>query len=175
MTALYSNFGWFIVFLHLLSAIIWVGGMIAIRFASHPVVARGGVTSEQMLQSDVMVDMLEPKQRLGINLQVTGRLFAIVLPFIILLFATGLIMAVAMGGHHGEMKSLFITKEIIWTIMAVNFTTMYIRRAKAWKLFRKGDIAGAKAKMKWMANVLLPINIVLGIVALALGVTLRGM
>jgi len=175
MTALYTNFGWMVVFLHILSAFIWVGGMIAIRFASHAVVARGGVTPEQMLQSDVMVDMLEPKQRLGINLQITGRLFSIVMPFIIILFATGLIMAVAMGGHHGEMKSLFITKEIIWTVMALNFTYMYFRRASAWKIFRAGDIAGAKAKMKWMPNVLLPLNIVLGVVALGIGVSLRGM
>ena len=50
-------------------------------------------------------------------------------------------------------KTLFLSKEIIWTIMAVNFIFMYMRRAKAWKLFNAGDIAGAKAKMKWMPNV----------------------
>ena len=59
--------------------------------------------------------------------------------------------------------------------MAVNFTYMYIRRASAWKLFNQGEIALAKAKMKWMANVLLPVNIVLGLVALWMGVSLRGM
>ena len=84
-------------------------------------------------------------------------------------------MAVATGGHRGVLKTLFISKEIIWTIMAVNFTYMYIRRAKAWKLFNKGEVKEAKAKMKWMANVLLPLNIVLGLVALWMGVSLRGM
>ncbi|HIP13739.1 MAG TPA: hypothetical protein EYG73_13605, partial [Arcobacter sp.] len=108
-------------------------------------------------------------------LQIMGRLFNLVIVFIILLFATGLTMAVAMGGHHGALKTLFLSKEIIWTVMAVNFTFMYIRRAKAWKLFEKGEIKAAKAKMKWMPNVLLPLNIVLGVVALWMGVSLRGL
>ena len=175
MTELFANYGHFMVFLHVLSAFIWVGGMIAMRVAVHPVIFRGGVTAEQMLRSDVMVAMLEPKQRLGITLQTVGRLFNLVMPFIILLFATGLMMAIAMGGHHGDLKTLFLSKEIIWTIMALNYTYMYVRRAKAWKLFEQGEVKLAKAKMKWMANVLLPLNIVLGLVALWMGVSLRGL
>lgn len=175
MTALFNNYGHFIVFLHVLSAFIWVGGMIAMRVAVHPVISRGGVTAKQMLQSNVMESMLKPQQRLGITLQTVGRLFNLVMPFIIFLFATGLIMAIATGGHKGSLKTLFISKEIIWTIMAVNYSYMYARRAKAWKLFEKGEAALAKAKMKWMANVLLPLNIVLGLVALWMGVSLRGL
>jgi len=175
MTDLFANNGHFIVFLHVLSAFIWVGGMIAIRVAVHPVIFRGGVTDAQMLQSHKIADILEPKQRLGITLQTTGRLFNLVIFFIIALFATGLIMAIATGGHKGALKTLFLSKEIIWTIMTVNFTYMYIRRAKAWKLFNQGEIALAKAKMKWIPNVLLPLNIVLGLVALWMGVSLRGM
>ena len=164
MAEFFANNGHLIVFLHVISAIIWVGGMIAMRVATHPVVARGGVTDAQMLLSDKIADILEPKQRLGITLQTTGRLFNLVIVFIIILFATGLIMAIATGGHHGAMKTLFITKEIIWTLMGVNFTFMYIRRAKAWKLFNQGKIKEAKAKMKWMANVLLPFNVMTGAV-----------
>jgi len=175
MGEFFANNGHLLVFLHVLSAIIWVGGMIAMRVAVHPVISRGGVTDAQMLLSDKIADILEPKQRLGITLQTTGRLFNLVIVFIITLFATGLIMAVATGGHHGALKTLFISKEIIWTMMAVNFTFMYIRRVKAWKLFNQGKIKEAKAKMKWMANVLLPVNIVLGLVALWMGVGLRGL
>ncbi len=175
MTELFNNYGHLIVFLHVLSAFIWVGGMIAIRVAVHPVVSRGGVTPEEMLQSDVMSKMLEPIQRLGVTLQVTGRLFNLVMTFIILLFVTGLTMAIATGGHHGDLKSLFLSKEIIWTIMAVNYTYMYVKREKAWKLFRQGEVKEAKAQLTWIPNVLLPLNIVLGIVALWLGVSLRGL
>lgn len=174
MTALFANYAHAIVFVHVLSAFIWVGGMIAIRVAVHPVISRGGVTPQQMLQSDVMASMLEPKQRLGITLQITGRLFTLVMPFIVLLFITGLVMAIATGGHNGELKSLFLTKEIIWSVMAVNYVYMYVQRAKAWKLFSGGDIASAKAKLSLIPNLLLPLNIVLGIIALWMGVSLRG-
>ena len=128
-----------------------------------------------MLQNDVMDSLLKPQQRLGITLQVTGILFTLVMPFIVILFVTGLVMAIATGGHHGDLKSFFLTKEIIWTIMAVNYTYMYIKRAKAWKLFSAGDVAKAKAQLSLIPNLLLPINIVLGIVALWLGVSLRGL
>ncbi len=84
-------------------------------------------------------------------------------------------MAIATGGHHGDLKSIFLSKEIIWTIMAVNYTYMYIKRAKAWKLFSQDEVALAKAQMSFIPNLLLPINIVLGIVALWLGVSLRGL
>jgi len=175
MTALFNDYGHLIVFLHVLSAFIWVGGMIAIRVAVHPVIGRGGVTAAEMLQNDVMASMLVPKQRLGITLQITGRLFNLVMPFIIILFATGLIMAIATGGHHGDLKSLFLSKEILWTIMAVNYTYMYIKRAKAWRLFSKGEVALAKAQLSLIPNLLLSLNIILGIVALWLGVSLRGL
>jgi len=175
MGEFFANNGQLIVFLHVLSAIIWVGGMIAMRVAVHPVIARGGVTDAQMLLSDKIADILEPKQRLGITMQTVGRLFNLVMPFIIVLFASGLIMAVAMGGHHGAEKDLFITKEILWTIMAVNYGYMYYKRATAWKIFNQGQVKEAKARMKWMANVLLPTNIVLGVVALWMGVALRGL
>jgi uncharacterized membrane protein len=175
MTELFNNYGHLIVFLHVLSAFIWVGGMIAIRVAVHPVIQRGGVTAGEMLQNDVTSSMLVPKQRLGITLQITGRLFNLVMLFIAILFVTGLTMAIATGGHHGDLKSLFLSKEIIWTIMTVIYIYMYIKRAKAWKLFSKGDVALAKAQLSLIPNLLLPINIVLGIVALWLGVSLRGL
>jgi uncharacterized membrane protein len=175
MTELFGNYGHLIVFLHVISAFIWVGGMIAIRVAVHPVIQRGGVTAAQMLENDVKSVMLEPKQRLGITLQITGRLFNLVMLFIAILFITGLMMAIATGGHHGDLKSIFLSKEIIWTVMAVNYTYMYLKRAKAWKLFSQGEVALAKAQMSFIPNLLLPINIVLGIAALWLGVSLRGM
>ncbi|MBA1420860.1 MAG: hypothetical protein FAF03_08410 [Epsilonproteobacteria bacterium] len=149
MGEFFANNGQLIVFLHVLSAIIWVGGMIAMRVAVHPVIARGGVTDAQMLLSDKIADILEPKQRLGITMQTVGRLFNLVMPFIIILFATGL-------------------------IMAINYGYMYYKRATAWKMFNLGKVKEAKGRMKWKANVLLPLNIVLGLVALWMGVALRG-
>ena len=143
-----------IVFLHVLSAIIWVGGMIAIRLAVHP----------------TMQSIEEPKIKLGKTLALMGKFFNIVIPFIILILLTAIVMVFAMGSSMGVQ-----IKEKIWIIMAANFTWMYLKRRKAQKFFEAGDLVLAKASVALIPKLLLPLNIVLGIVALWLGVSLRGL
>ena len=158
MTELFNNYGHIIVFLHVLSAFIWVGGMIIIRLAVHP----------------IMQTIDDPKIKLGKTLQIMGKLFNLVLPFIIYLLVSGLIMAIALNGHHTEQKSLFLAKETIWTIMALNYAYMFMQRKKAWSFFEAGNLPLAKSQVANIPNFLLPLNIVLGIVALWFGVSLRG-
>ena len=158
MSALFEHYAHTVVFVHVLGAFVWVGGMIAVRAAVHP----------------VMQSIEEPKIKLGKTLEITGRLFNLVMPFIFLILITGLIMAIAMEGHHGANKGLFIAKEAIWSVMTLNYAFMYIKRARAWKLFRSGDLPAAKALVANIPNLLLPVNIVLGVTALWLGVSLRG-
>ncbi len=161
-----------VVFLHILAAFIWVGGMIAVRFAVHPVV-----------QS---ID--DPVIRLGKTLQITKNLFHIVIPFIVILIVTAVLMAVGLGfraaavddggqiineGAYHIYRIVHI-KEAIWMVMTTNFAYMYYRRRKAQKLFDAGELSVAKAMVAIIPKYLLPLNIVLGIAALWLGVTLRG-
>jgi len=151
---LFSNYGQEVVFFHVLSAIIWVGGMIAIRLAVHP----------------TMQTIDDPKIKLGKTLMLMGKFFNIVIPFILILLFTAVILIFAMG------KSPMIEiKEYIWIIMAANFTWMYLKRRKAQKLFDEGKLPEAKALVALIPKILLPLNIVLGLVALWLGVGLRGL
>ncbi|WP_456429892.1 hypothetical protein [Nitratifractor sp.] len=158
MQDLFQNYAHLIVFLHVLGAIVWIGGMIAIRVAVHP----------------AMQSIEDPEIRLGKTLMITERLFNLVMIFVILIVVTGLIMAIALGGHQGPDKVIFIVKEVIWTVMAINYTYMYIKRIRAQRHFNAGDLAGAKALVANIPNLLLPINIALGLVAVWLGITLRG-
>jgi len=144
MQTFFSYHAHTVVFLHVLSAFIWIGGMIAIRVAVHP----------------VMQSIDDPKIKLGKTLEITGRLFNLVMPFIALILITGLIMAIATDGHHGSNKGFFIAKEVIWSIMTFNYAFMYAKRARAWRLFRSGEIPAAKALVANIPNLLLPINIV---------------
>jgi uncharacterized membrane protein len=159
MKEFFANYAHIIIFLHVLGAFVWVGGMIAVRAAVHPALQR----------------IEDPKVRLGTTLRVTGRLFALVAPFIVLILLTGLVMAIALDGHHGANKSIFIAKEAIWTVMALNYLWMVFKRARAWKCFGSGDLPGAKALVANIPNLLLPINILLGVAALWLGISLRGL
>ncbi len=153
MQEFFNSYSTLLLFLHIISAVIWIGGMIAIRVAVHPVI----------------LSIEDEKIKLGKNLQIVGRLFNLVLPFILILLLTGVIFELS-----GISSYLTHIKEGIWSVMTINYAYMYIKRAKAEKLFNKGDIASAKESVKILPNLLLPINIILGVSAIAIGVILHG-
>ena len=158
MSELFNNFSSSIVFLHVISAVIWVGGMIAIRFAVHY----------------SMQNIEDPKVKLGRTLENLKRFFNIVIPTIITLLITAIIMIVALGFKGTALYNIVIVKEIIWTIMLIIFITIYMKRNKAQKAFDSGDFANTKKQLIPIATYFIPINIVLGLVAIFLGITLRG-
>lgn len=160
-----------IVFLHVLSAVIWVGGMIAIRFATHQ--ALGEIT--------------DPKLRLERAAHTLKRLFTIVWPFVLVLITTAVIMAVGLGFRAAALDangnviddyamSLYNTvhiKEAIWMVMALNLAAMMFRRRKAQIALAEGNVAQAKTLLGVIAKYMVPVNIVLGITAIFIGVVLR--
>ena len=158
MSELFNNFSSLIVFLHVISAVIWVGGMIAIRFAVHY----------------SMQNIEDPKVKLGRTLENLKRFFNIVIPTIITLLITAIIMIIALGFKGTALYNIVIVKEIIWTIMLIIFITIYMKRNKAQKAFDSGDFANTKKQLIPIATYFIPINIVLGLVAIFLGITLRG-
>lgn len=158
MKELFINFPALIVFLHVISAVIWVGGMIAIRFAVH--------YSMQGIE--------EPKIKLGRTLENLKRFFNMVIPVILILLFTAIVMILGLELKRGSLYHLTILKETIWAIMSLVFIFIYIRRNQAQKFFDQGIIIEAKEKLEPIAKYFIPINIILGLVAIFLGVTLRG-
>ncbi len=143
-----------VIFAHVISAVVWVGGMIALRFAVHP----------------SMMLIATPEVRISRSLHFIRRFFYIVVPFILTLLATGILMIYGLG-HKGKM--IVHIKEALWLIMALNFISMFIRRSKAEQLLKDGKIADAKAIMGLISGYMLPANIIFGIVAIYFGVSLR--
>jgi len=160
-----------IVFLHVISAVIWVGGMIAMRFAAHHSFAH---------IEDVQVKL----ERIAHALK---RLFSIVWPFVIVLIITAVIMAVGWNfrgeavdasGNVINDAAMFIynlvhLKEVLWILMAMNLGGMMYTRSKAEKLLTKGDATTAKRKLELIGKYMVPVNILLGVAAIYLGVVLR--
>ena len=159
MVDFFKDYSSIIVFLHVISAVIWVGGMIAIRFAVH--------YSIQNIE--------EPKIKLARTLELLKRFFFMVIPAILTLLITAIIMIIALGFKGTELYSVVIVKEIIWTIMTLIFITIYIKRNKAQKAFNSGDFASAKNNLLPIATYFIPINIILGLIAIFLGIILRGL
>jgi uncharacterized membrane protein len=160
-----------IVFLHVFSAVIWVGGMIAIRFATH--------------QSLALIS--DPKLRLERAAHTLKRLFTIVTPFVIILIITAVIMAVGLGFRAAAMDasgnvideyamSIYNTvhiKEAIWLVMTINLAAMMFRRRRAERALEMGNLDEAKTILGLIAKYMVPVNIVLGITAIFIGVVLR--
>ncbi len=158
MSAIFANYSSLILFLHVIGAVIWIGGMIAIKMAVHPTLHK----------------IEDEKVRLNAILEVSKRLFSLVLPSILIIIVTGLIMAIALDGHHGSKKLLFIVKEAIWTIMAINYTFMVFKLFRAKRYFKEKKIEDLKATMAPIPKIMLPINILLGMVAIFIGILIRG-
>ncbi|ADR34887.1 hypothetical protein Sulku_2227 [Sulfuricurvum kujiense DSM 16994] len=160
-----------IVFLHVLSAVVWVGGMISIRFAAHQ--------SMQLIT--------DPKLRLERASHTLKRLFAIVTPFVIILIVTAVLMAVGLGFRAAAMDasgnvideyamSIYNTvhiKEAIWLVMTINLGAMMFRRKRAERALEMGNLDEAKNMLAIIAKYMVPVNIVLGVTAIFIGVVLR--
>lgn len=157
MGTIYGDYPNLVVFLHVLSAVVWVGGMIAMRFAAHHSFA----------------ELREPPLRLERTAHALKRLFAIVAPFIVILLLTALMMAMGMNLHHSDHAVEAFIKEGIWSVMALNYLAMVLRRNKAETLIAQGSLIEAKAKLAPIGSFMVPLNILLGIIAIYLGVGLR--
>ncbi len=147
------------IFFHILSAIIWIGGMIAVRFAVHPAL--------QNIQDDGV--------RLARTLEITGRLFVLVLPFILILLGTGLYLAYMFGfSGHTQLSKVVHLKEAIWLLMTLNYAAMVYLRFRAQSYYLASNFLMAKKFLSPIAKYMLPLNIFLGLGALYFGLVLRG-
>jgi len=158
MEILFNSYSSIIIFLHVISAVIWVGGMIVIRFAVHY----------------SMQEIEDPKVKIGRTLETLRRFFNMVIPSIIILLLSAIIIIVALGFKGTPLYNFVIAKEIIWTIMTIIFIIIFVKRKQSQKAFDEGNVLIAKEKLLVIANYLIPINIILGLAAVFLGITLRG-
>lgn len=159
MSNFFAEHARLIVFIHVLSVVVWVGGMIAIRFALHP--------------SLTVIDDTSKKQELMIG--VLNRFFLMVSTAIVFAGLTGITMMVGIG--FKGVPDLYVAVHIktqIWIVMAIVYGVIYYRFAKAKKFFEAGNNEMTAKYLAPLAKVLIPINIFLGVVAIMLGVVLRG-
>ncbi len=161
-----------IIFLHVLSAVRWVGGMVSARY--------GRVKPLRSLS--------EPEDFIHETKRYT-RFFKMMTPFIVLLFITSVIMALSfhdnaydedgfvLSQSAVELLKMIHTKGGIWTVMAMNMGLMAWINLKASKSFNScsnvKECKRCKEALEIIYNYLMPVNIILGAVEIMLGVVLR--
>ena len=169
---LMTNFTNQIVFLHVFSAVVWVGSMISARY--------GRVKPLRTL--------VKPEEFIFETKRYT-RYFKMMTPFIIILFITSVIMALSFTDNAYdsdgfileqsavELLKMIHTKGGIWTVMAMNVALMAWINHKASKSFNScsnvGECKRCKEALEIIYNYLMPVNIILGTIEIALGVILR--
>ncbi|MGE4399617.1 MAG: hypothetical protein AB7D29_08870 [Campylobacterales bacterium] len=159
MSAFFAEYARIIVFLHVFAAVIWVGGMIAVRLAVHPSLS--------------IID--EKAQRLEFVIGVLNRFFLMISPSIVILGLTGIVMMLGLGFKSvPDLYVLVHVKTQIWTVMAIIYGVIYYRFVKAKKFFNDGELDIAAKYLAPLSKILIPSNIFLGLIALMLGVVLRG-
>ncbi|WP_324172161.1 hypothetical protein [Sulfurimonas sp.] len=153
MQEIFAEYKTFIVFLHVISAVVWVGGMIAMRYAAHP----------------SFIEIESPQKRLERIADALKRLFCIAAPFVLLLLFTAIFMIKGYSISDSEFKLFVYTKEGIWTIMFLNLALMIRRRNKAEKALNNGDFVLAKNQLELIGKYMVPLNILLGVTAIFIG------
>lgn len=156
MEEMFAEYKTIIVFLHVISAVIWVGGMVAMRFAAH--------------QS--FLEIQDSEERLRRVAHALKRLFNIVFPFVIILILTAIVMIKGYSLSASEFATFSHIKEGIWTIMFINLVVMIKRRNRAVEFLEAGDLAAAKFSLGMIGKYMVPLNIILGVIAIFLGSTL---
>jgi uncharacterized membrane protein len=142
-------------FFHILSAVIWVGGM----FFAH-----------QMLRP--AAGPLDPAQRLPLWRRVFQRFFPLVWVLIVALLLSGYGMIAALGGFAHIGLHIHIMQGI-GIVMMLAFAHLYFA---PWKRFRRavdaGDLAAAAPQLDQIRRIV-GFNLVLGLIVVIIGATGR--
>lgn len=136
-------------FLHVLSVVVWVGGMFFAYMALRPVAA----------------SVLEPPQRLTLWAGVFGKFFPWVWASVALILATGLYMLMVLGGTGAPLYALamLVLGILMMLIFAHVFFAPYgrLKRAVAAQDWKAGGAALGQIR------ILIGINLSLGLLTIA--------
>lgn len=137
--------------LHLLSVIVWVGGMVFAHYCLRPEAAK-----------------LDPPQRLPLMAGVLGRFFAFVTPAIALLWASGLAMMAAIGWKLAPLNlHLMMGIAVVMTVIyGVIRGGLYPRLTAA---VARGDWPAGGAAMGGLRG-LVHVNLWLGVLTIVVAV-----
>lgn len=139
------------ILLHVLAAVVWVGGMFFAYMALRPVAA----------------SQLEPPQRLSLWAGVLGKFFPWVFVAIVLLLTTGFWMIFSfMGGFAGAGLHVHLML-VLGIIMILMFFHVFFVPFKRLKMAVAGQDWGTGGKQLAQIRLLIGINLILGLLTVA--------
>ena len=137
-------------FLHLLSAIVWIGGMVFAHFALRP----------------AAVATLAPPQRLPLMSAALGRFFKLVTGAIVVLLATGLHMFFARGGFDAARAGVLVMFGGGVAMMAIFGHIAFAGYPRLRRCVAEENWPAAAAQLNTIRR-LVEVNLVLGVLIIA--------
>jgi uncharacterized membrane protein len=142
--------------LHLLSVVVWVGGMFFAWMVLRPVAA----------------DQLEPPARLKLWRGVFGRFFPWVWASILLIIASGTMMIILLGGMGNVSLSVHIMLTLGALMMLIFFHVFFAPYRRLRRSLDDGDIPGAGQQLASIRK-LVGFNTLLGLITITIAVAGR--
>ncbi len=148
-----------ILFFHILSAIVWIGGMIAFIFSFYP--------SALQIPND--------KLMIRTSIRSLRRYFKILLPSVVALGISGIL--IEMSGDYDvqapTIGAMIGAKEAIFALMIINLIFGFYKIKEAKQRCMKSDVHYAQDNIRLIINYFFGVNILLGIFALYFGIMIR--
>jgi uncharacterized membrane protein len=145
--------------LHILSAIIWIGGMITFIFSLYPSV----------------LQIPNDKLMIRTSIRSLRRYFKILLPAVVILGISGVLMELS-GNYDNQaptIGAMIGAKEAIFVLMAVNFIFGFYKIKEAKQRCMKSDIHYAQDNIRLVIHYFFTLNVLLGIFSLYFGIMIR--
>jgi len=157
---IFGSYSRIIVFLHILSASLLVGSMLIMIFVVRPVI------------SSVEDPVLRYKSCLGM----LKKYIYFIIPVMLILVSASVFMNVGLGFKYGNPTKFIMVhiKESIWLFMVFNFMLMYIKYSNAKRALKREDFLTTQENIILTVKYLMPLNLLLGMIAIYFGVIIRG-
>ncbi len=157
---LFEHFSFIIIPIHLISAIVWIGGMIMFVFAVYPSLRQ--IPNEKMM--------------IRTSFRILRRYFTFLFPLSILLALSGVIIEFAKEYNNQDptLGAIAGAKEAIWVLMFLNLIFAYYKMGDTKKRCLADEPELALDNLRLISHYLFTINIFLGLVALYFGLILGG-
>ena len=156
---LYENFAAFIVPIHLLSTVLWIGGMVMFVFSVYP----------------SLKQIPNQKQMIRTSFRVLKRFYNILIPAMVLQALSGVVMEY--GRHYEEMDPTLVAivgaKEAIWALMFMIAIFGYYKISDTKKKCLGDEPELAYDNIRLIAHYLFAISIFLGLFAIYFGLILE--
>lgn len=157
---LFGNYGRIIVFLHVLSASLLIGSMFMIRFIIKPII----------------MEINEEKERYTKCINILEKYLYFIFVIMMIIVSASFMMRVGLGFEYASPTtySLVHVKEALWLFIAFNFGFMYWKFIKAKKLYQRREFFEVHENLNLIVKYLLPLNFILSLIAVYIGVIIRG-